>query len=183
MSDIVQLKEDGVAKYLKTHADAIDGVDGKLVKATGNETILGTKNFQDGIQIAGQSVAIAAATTYERIIDYWDGTGVYLSENQSVTIPNIETVDEIVFTLSRYNANYSGIIYSFPVTPNITKLKYDMMGVAWEGSASGNSTIGVKRISLSKSGTSLIITGDPINTMNDANKKFVFREIGVRRRK
>lgn len=34
MSDIVQLKEDGVAKYLKTHADAIDGVDGKLVKAT-----------------------------------------------------------------------------------------------------------------------------------------------------
>ena len=43
MSDIVQLKEDGVAKYLKTHADAIDGVDGKLVKATGNETILGVK--------------------------------------------------------------------------------------------------------------------------------------------
>ena len=42
MVDIVQLKEDGVAKYLKTHdADAIDGVDGKLVRATGNETILG----------------------------------------------------------------------------------------------------------------------------------------------
>ncbi|SET95488.1 hypothetical protein SAMN04487821_1341, partial [Enterococcus malodoratus] len=53
MADIVQLKEDGVAKYLKTHADAIDGIDGKLVKATGNETILGTKNFQDGVQIKG----------------------------------------------------------------------------------------------------------------------------------
>lgn len=56
MSDIVQLKEDGVAKYLKTHADAIDGIDGKLVKATGNETILGTKNFKDGLQLSGVSV-------------------------------------------------------------------------------------------------------------------------------
>ncbi len=56
MSDIVQLKEDGIAKYLKTHAKAIDGVDGVLVKATGNETILGTKNFQDGAQSKGNSV-------------------------------------------------------------------------------------------------------------------------------
>ena len=56
MPDIVQLKEDGVAKYLKTHADAIDGIDGKLVKATGNETILGVKNFQDGIQSKGKNV-------------------------------------------------------------------------------------------------------------------------------
>lgn len=49
MADIVQLKEDGVAKYLKTHAKGIDGVKGVLVKATGNETVLGTKNFKDGI--------------------------------------------------------------------------------------------------------------------------------------
>lgn len=49
MTDIVQLKEDGVPKYLKTHAKGIDGVDGVLVKATGNETVLGTKNFKDGI--------------------------------------------------------------------------------------------------------------------------------------
>lgn len=56
MTDIVQLKEDGVGIYLKTHADAIDGIDGKLVKASGNETILGTKNFQDGIQIKGNSL-------------------------------------------------------------------------------------------------------------------------------
>jgi hypothetical protein len=56
MADIVQLKEDGVAKYLKTHAAAIDGVDGNLVKATGNETVLGVKNFQDGAQSKGKSV-------------------------------------------------------------------------------------------------------------------------------
>ena len=49
MADIIQLMEKGVGKYVKTHVRGIDGVDGVLVKATGNETILGTKNFQDGI--------------------------------------------------------------------------------------------------------------------------------------
>lgn len=53
MTKIVQLKDGDGYKYIKTHADAIDGIDGKLVKATGNETILGTKNFQDGVQIKG----------------------------------------------------------------------------------------------------------------------------------
>lgn len=63
MSDIVQLKEDGVAKYLKTHAKAVDGVDGVLVKATGNETILGTKNFQDGIQVDGKLPVLTKPST------------------------------------------------------------------------------------------------------------------------
>ncbi|MFS0953692.1 hypothetical protein ACFC37_03140 [Enterococcus durans] len=63
MADIVQLKEDGVPKYLKTHAKGIDGVDGVLVKATGNETILGTKNFQDGIQVKGKIPVLTKATT------------------------------------------------------------------------------------------------------------------------
>lgn len=56
MADIVQLKEDGVPKYLKTHANAIDGVDGKLVKAIGNETVLGIKDFQDGVKSKGNNV-------------------------------------------------------------------------------------------------------------------------------
>ena len=56
MTKIVQLKDGDGFKYLKTHADAIDGIDGKLVKATGNETILGTKNFQDGLQVKGKSL-------------------------------------------------------------------------------------------------------------------------------
>lgn len=71
MSDIVQLKEDGVAKYLKTHADAIDGVDGKLVKATGNETILGVKNFQDGVQSKSKNVLIQNG---EKVYDHTSAT-------------------------------------------------------------------------------------------------------------
>lgn len=63
MADIVQLKENGVAKYMKTHAKAIEGVDGVLVKATGNETILGTKNFQDGIQISGKKPVLTKTST------------------------------------------------------------------------------------------------------------------------
>ena len=33
MTKIVQLKDGDGYKYIKTHADAIDGIDGKLVKA------------------------------------------------------------------------------------------------------------------------------------------------------
>lgn len=182
MSDIVQLKEDGVAKYLKTHADAIDGIDGKLVKATGNETILGTKNFQDGLQVGGKSLASASAATYEKIADYWEGAGVYFDDKKTVTISNFDNVDEILITLSRYDANYGGTIYKIPRTPNITKIKHEILYSAWEGSASAPSTIGVKRISLALSGTTLSITGDAINILNDANKKGVIREIGVMRR-
>lgn len=56
MSDIVQLKEDGDAKYLKTHAKAIDGIDGVLVKAAGDETIGGNKNFSGGVTVASKRV-------------------------------------------------------------------------------------------------------------------------------
>lgn len=58
MTKIVQLKDGEGFKYLKTHADAIDGIDGKLVRAFGNETILGTKEFQDGILVAGKKVVL-----------------------------------------------------------------------------------------------------------------------------
>lgn len=183
MAKIVQLQENGVDKYLKTHADAIDGVDGKLVKASGNETVLGTKNFQDGIQIAGKSVAVAAATTYEVVANYWDGTGMYLSANQTITIPNYSEVDEIIVIVSRYNSNIGGTPFVIPITTNVTKIKYDILFDAWEGSTSNVPTIGVKRITLSKSGTSIIITGDDLNTATDAAKKGVIREVGVRRRK
>lgn len=45
MVDIVQLKENGVVKYMKIYVDVIDGVEGKLVKVVGNEIVLGIKNF------------------------------------------------------------------------------------------------------------------------------------------
>ncbi|NVN78878.1 hypothetical protein GM526_17615 [Enterococcus avium] len=67
MADIVQLKENGVGKYMKTHVDAIDGVDGKLVKATGNETILGTKDFKDGLQVDG--IAVLSAKSASQTFD------------------------------------------------------------------------------------------------------------------
>lgn len=44
MSDIVQLKENGVPKYLKTHFRAIDGAEA-LVQISGNQSVDGFKNF------------------------------------------------------------------------------------------------------------------------------------------
>lgn len=69
MPDIVQLKENGVNKYMKTHADAIDGIEGKLVKAVGNETILGTKKFQDGIQVKGKEPVLTNAKADYAMVD------------------------------------------------------------------------------------------------------------------
>ncbi|EOD7438339.1 hypothetical protein ACJQ40_002853 [Enterococcus faecium] len=158
-------------------------VEGKFVSKTAAETVGGIKNFEDGLQVAGKSIPQAAATTYEKIADYWKGAGYYLGETQSITITDFDNVDEIVITLSRYNANYGGVIYTIPNVPNVAKLQYDILFNAWEGSASSPSNIGIKRLVLSKSNTSLIITGSTINTMNDANKKGVLREVGVRRRK
>ena len=58
MTKVVQLKDGDGYKYIKTHADAIDGIDGKLVRAFGNESIAGTKNFQDGLQSKGKNVLV-----------------------------------------------------------------------------------------------------------------------------
>lgn len=57
MADIVQLEEKGNLLYPKTHVSAIDNFENVVVKKTGNETINGIKNFKDGLQISGKSVA------------------------------------------------------------------------------------------------------------------------------
>ncbi|MDT2663016.1 hypothetical protein P7E02_24355 [Enterococcus hulanensis] len=56
MTKIVQLKDGDGYKYIKTHADAIDGIDGKLVKASGDENISGKKNFLSSISINSKRV-------------------------------------------------------------------------------------------------------------------------------
>lgn len=84
MPDIVQLKENGVVKYMKTHADAIDGIEGKLVKAVGNETILGTKNFQDGLKVGNKALD---TNMVDQLLNVgkkiWSGAW-YMGENQSI---------------------------------------------------------------------------------------------------
>lgn len=51
MADIIQLKENGVIQYTKAHVQGLDGIDGALVKTTGNEDIGGTKNFTGAIML------------------------------------------------------------------------------------------------------------------------------------
>lgn len=79
MADIVELQENGVAKYIKTHADAVEGLGAVTVAKTGNETVAGLKNFQDGIQSAGEAVLtktsadlIYAAKSTGEVL--WSGT-------------------------------------------------------------------------------------------------------------
>lgn len=56
MTDIVQLKEDGVPKYLKTHVNAIDGADGYFVKVSGDESITGNKNYTGSLSVKSKRV-------------------------------------------------------------------------------------------------------------------------------
>lgn len=89
MADIVQLKEDGNAKYMKTHVDGLDGIDGKLVKATGNETILGTKNFQDGLQFKGLTVQAGMIERAITMADRNDTTNITDVNGKLTRIGNI----------------------------------------------------------------------------------------------
>ncbi|MEJ4669984.1 hypothetical protein SJ971_07090, partial [Enterococcus faecium] len=89
MADIVQLKEKGVPKYLKTHAKGIDGVEGVLVKATGNETVLGTKNFKDGLQFNGLPVQAGMIERAITLADRSDTTNVTDVNGKIIRIGNI----------------------------------------------------------------------------------------------
>ena len=79
MADIVQLKENGVGKYLKAHANGIDGIDGSLVKATGNETIKGVKNFEDGIIFGELLAAKRKATLAKKVYSSSTDPGMFAS--------------------------------------------------------------------------------------------------------
>ena len=113
MADIVQLKEDGVAKYLKTHVNAIDGVDGVLVKATGNETILGTKNFQDGIQVSGKNPVLTKPTLDKAYIDKNNNASVVADGNMQLYRrgDTVFLTGSIQLSASKYN---QGLWFGLP---------------------------------------------------------------------
>ncbi|MTD42457.1 hypothetical protein GIX45_28280 [Erwinia sp. CPCC 100877] len=128
MVDIVQLRENGVPKYLRTHAKAIEGAEVAFVSKTANETVTGIKNFPDGLQIAGDPVTQTslcyrtgpAGTTFDRAAgsegnlnigaeSTFVGAGLSMSANDTVRV-NIDGVYEINFTGWLQNFNGSMII-------------------------------------------------------------------------
>lgn len=101
MTKVVQLKDGDGYKYIKTHADAIDGIDGKLVRAFGNESIAGTKNFQDGLQSKGKNVLVQSG------VQTYDHTSETDSSIQSGVIRFIRYGDFVLvnFNFQCRNAN------------------------------------------------------------------------------
>lgn len=49
MADIVQLKENGVLKYLMTHAKAVDGLSGEISKSLNTVQVYRNINYRPGI--------------------------------------------------------------------------------------------------------------------------------------
>ncbi|QDJ06835.1 hypothetical protein [Enterococcus faecalis] len=95
MVDIVQLKENGTVKYMKTHADAIDGIEGKLVKAVGNETVLGTKDFADGALSKGNAVLTQNGFKYKS----FTSTDFDTLQGGSVTFERYGDIVSVQFTI------------------------------------------------------------------------------------
>lgn len=111
MTDIYQLKENGEAVYMKSHVQALDGIDGALVKASGNETVSGIKNFQDGLQSKGENVAVekfAQKTVVSTNTSYFKNSSIiFMREGRSVTV-------QIVFTSAVDNLPGWEVLVAFP---------------------------------------------------------------------
>ncbi|WP_348920745.1 hypothetical protein [Enterococcus rotai] len=100
MADIVQLEEKGNLLYPKTHTSAIDGFDETVVKKTGNEDIAGVKNFKNGLQISGKTVA----TQTEKKVIYSERKGSYFHAGQSFDLGPKATLEQVKMTWGRYDA-------------------------------------------------------------------------------
>lgn len=83
MADIIQLKENGVIQYTKAHAKGIDGIDGVLVKASGNENIAGNKNFTGAITL--NSKRLLTEDDLISTTPIWEGA-TFMSGTQTVTL-------------------------------------------------------------------------------------------------
>lgn len=123
-TDIVQLKENGTVKYMKTHADAIDGIEGKLVKAVGNETILGTKDFADGALSKGNAVLTQNGLKYKSFTP----TDLDSLQGGSVTFERYGDIVTVQFTIqTRIDKDFAKdqtIVWGIPdeFQPNTDKL-------------------------------------------------------------
>ncbi|ETU20539.1 hypothetical protein [Enterococcus faecalis] len=109
-TDIVQLKEKGKPVYLKTHAAAIDGVAGLLVRADGSdETVRGIKNFQEAIKkgnkALNQNGIKQKPNTPKKI---WSGAW-YAGENQSInpSLPLQQTIQTRIDKDQPYDSSTS----------------------------------------------------------------------------
>ncbi|RTK36615.1 hypothetical protein DRJ89_13095, partial [Enterococcus faecalis] len=111
-------------KYMKTHADAIDGIEGKLVKAVGNETILGTKDFQDGCLSKGNAVLTQNGLKYKS----FTSTDLDSLQGGSVTFERYGDIVNVQFTIQtradRDFAKDQTIVWGIPAEfrPNTDKL-------------------------------------------------------------
>lgn len=105
MTDIKQLKENGVPQYLKTHVKAIDGISGALVQSTGNETVLGTKNFKDGLQLNGLDVQAGMKIRTITTADILDTSQISELSGAFIRIGNIVICQYRVNNIKGFDTN------------------------------------------------------------------------------
>ena len=110
MADIMQLEENDVLKYMKTHVAAIDGLDGVLVKATGDESIGGTKNFTGALNV--KSKRVLTTDDLPLVEPLWSGVS-YLRAENTITLTKLlsDCKSGIALKFNPYNTD-SGAAYT-----------------------------------------------------------------------
>ncbi|WP_423252657.1 hypothetical protein [Melissococcus plutonius] len=115
MTDIVQLKEDGKSKYLKTHVNAIDGVNGELVSTQGDTKIIGKKDFEH-LTINGRSPQTGSYQKGLKMADIdSDNVKSMITEStfQFNRVGDITTVSGRIITNKGFGSN-SYVLYQVP---------------------------------------------------------------------
>ncbi|EPA8116121.1 hypothetical protein ACQ664_001160 [Enterococcus faecalis] len=183
MADIVQLKENGVVKYMKTHADAIDGVEGKLVKAVGNETVLGTKNFQDGVQIGGKIVT--ADRIWRTAYENW-GEGFYCAASENRDLGEFSKISQVILLIGRYTGAgnderyaYSEHSFNFPQTRLGTFFYQPLISYDGGSAASSIPEVALKKIKFANVSGRLRLQGDDYNLTNSRSKGYTVKAVYV----
>lgn len=110
MTKLVQLKENGEYKYIKTHVEGIDGIDGALVRADGDESIGGSKNFADSLNVKGKRVLTSDDLPIGSAL--WTGAS-FLSASHTIALSKSlnDCLTGIVLKFNPYNSS-SGSSYT-----------------------------------------------------------------------
>ncbi|MGT4665896.1 hypothetical protein ACVTYA_14040 [Enterococcus hirae] len=120
LGKIIQLKENGVPKFLRTHVNAIEGKE-ELVQTSGNQSIDGLKDFQQTPTVNDTPVAldrfVSKTVNTTNTTDFTNESSVRFERSGRLVVAN--------FAITNKSANFAGwkVLLPFPRGYTPTSLK------------------------------------------------------------
>ncbi|MFP7290830.1 hypothetical protein [Enterococcus hirae] len=120
LGKIIQLKENGVPKFLRTHVNAIEGKE-ELVQTSGNQSVDGLKNFLQTPTVNDTPVAldrfVSKTVNTTNTTDFTNESSVRFERSGRSVVAN--------FSITNKSANFGGwkVLMPFPKGYTPTSLK------------------------------------------------------------